>query len=73
MKAYCNDFGRTATRGSLSPTSAQYKAATAEFDRLWETGMAKQCTERMDQLLLVIDIFEGKLSFSCMHSGRNGK
>jgi hypothetical protein len=41
-----------------SDARAAYHAAVAEFDRLWETGKAKQFAERMRQLLTVIDAFE---------------
>lgn len=55
-----NSRGAVDTADSVfqSPTSAQYEAATAEFDFLWDTGAGTQCPERTRQLLVVIEAFE---------------
>lgn len=35
-----------------------YRAAVAEFDHLWETGLSKRQPEKMRQLLRAIESFE---------------
>jgi hypothetical protein len=39
-------------------TSPQYRAAIAEFDKLWETGASKRQPERMKRLLDAIEAYE---------------
>ena len=41
------------------PEPLDYRAAVAEFDRLWETCAGCRQPERMRQLLQVIDAVEG--------------
>lgn len=43
-----------------------YRAAVAEFDRLWESGAARTQPQRMRELLQVIESFEGT------RAGRSG-
>lgn len=40
------------------PSEAEYRAAVAEFDRLWDRSTSPQERHRMDQLLTLLERFE---------------